>query len=94
MQLATSIVHVQNDRTRVTEWIFESGAETGPHVHGYDYVIVPITPGTIRLVDSEGQRDVVLQPGASYFRPAGIAHNVFNVSPNELRFVEVELISP
>jgi mannose-6-phosphate isomerase-like protein (cupin superfamily) len=92
VKLASSIVHVKNDRTRVTEWIFESGAETGPHVHGYDYVIVPITPGTIRLVDSEGERDVVLQAGSSYFRPAGVSHNVFNVGPGELRFVEVELI--
>ena len=92
MKLATSVVHVQNDRTCVTEWIFESGAETGPHVHGHDYVIVPITSGTIRLVDSEGEREVVLQPGSSYFRRAGTSHNVFNVGLNELRFIEVELI--
>jgi mannose-6-phosphate isomerase-like protein (cupin superfamily) len=92
MKLATSVVHVQNDRTQVTEWIFEPGAETGHHVHGHDYVIVPITSGTIRLVDSEGQRDVALQPGSSYFRRAGTSHNVFNLSPAELRFVEVELI--
>jgi beta-alanine degradation protein BauB len=92
MKLATSIVHVQNDRTHVTEWIFESGAETGPHVHGHDYVIVPITSGTLRIIDSEGQRDVALRPGSSYFRPAGTSHNVVNVSPGELRFVEVELI--
>ena len=92
MKLATSVVHVENDRTRVIEWIFEPGAETGHHVHGYDYVIVPITSGTIRLVDSEGQRDVVLQPGSSYFRRAGVSHNVFNVGSSELRFVEVELI--
>ncbi len=92
MKLATSIVHVQNERTHVTEWVFEAGAETGPHVHGHDYVIVPITAGTLRLVDSEGNREVDLQPGSSYFRKAGVSHNVFNVSPGELRFVEVELI--
>ena len=92
MKTATSVVHVENERTRVTEWIFEPGAETGHHVHGHDYVIVPITSGMIRLVDSEGQREVALQPGSSYFRQAGVSHNVFNISPGELRFVEVELV--
>ena len=91
MKLASSIVHVQNERTHVTEWIFEPGAQTGPHVHGHDYVIVPITSGTMRIVDSAGHREVELRAGASYFRPAGTSHNVFNLGAGELRFVEVEL---
>jgi quercetin dioxygenase-like cupin family protein len=89
---ATSIPQVQNDRVIVTEWRFAPGAETGHHVHGHDYVVVPLTSGTLKLEEPEGTRSVRLEVGASYARPAGVAHNVINDNPYEFRFVEVELI--
>ena len=88
---AASLVHVENDRVIVTEWRFAPGAETGDHVHGHDYVVVPLTSGTLRLVEPGGVRDAALEAGGSYARPAGVAHNVINVSPHEFRFVEIEL---
>jgi hypothetical protein len=88
---AMSTVQVQNDRVIVTEWRFPPGAETGDHVHQHDYVVVPLTDGTLRLVEPEGVRDVVLKKGASYARPAGVAHNVININEYEFAFVEVEL---
>ncbi len=88
---ATFTVQVDTPRVIVTEWRFEPGAETGAHVHGHDYVVVPITTGTLRLEEPDGVRDVQLTAGVSYARPAGVAHNVINVSPHEFRFVEVEL---
>jgi quercetin dioxygenase-like cupin family protein len=84
-------VQVDNDRVVVTEWRFEPGADTGYHVHAHDYVVVPLTTGTLRLEDSAGVRDVRLQAGASYARSAGVAHNVINVNEHEFRFVEIEL---
>jgi len=89
---ATSLRQVQNGRVIVTEWRFAPGAETGHHVHAYDYVVVPLTTGTLRLEESTGAREARLELGASYTRPAGIAHNVINVNPYEFRFVEIELI--
>ena len=89
---ATSIAQIQNDRVIVTEWRFAPGAETGHHVHGHDYVVVPLTSGTLKLEEPEGTRSVRLEVGASYARPAGVAHNVINDNPYEFRFVEVELI--
>jgi quercetin dioxygenase-like cupin family protein len=89
---ATSLVQVQNDRVIVTEWRFAPGAETGHHVHAHDYVVVPLTSGTLRLEESAGTRDVRLEAGASYARPAGISHNVINANAYEFRFVEIELI--
>jgi quercetin dioxygenase-like cupin family protein len=89
---ATSISQIQNDRVIVTEWRFEPGAETGHHVHGHDYVVVPLTSGTLKLEEPGGTRSVRLEAGASYARPAGVAHNVINDNPYEFRFVEVELI--
>jgi beta-alanine degradation protein BauB len=91
---ATSILQVENERVIVTEWRFAPGADTGYHVHGHDYVVVPLTSGTLRLEEPAGVRDAHLKAGASYARPAGVAHNVINVNDFEFRFVEIELKEP
>lgn len=89
---ATSIVQVESDRVIVTEWRFAPGAETGQHTHGHDYVVVPLTSGTLKLEEPAGVRSVQLEAGASYARSAGVAHNVINDNTYEFRFVEIELI--
>lgn len=92
---ATSHGHVENGRTRVTEWRFAPGAETGFHTHEYDYVIVPVTASRMRLEMADGSvTHAELEPGRSYFRQAGVAHNVINEGPGELVFVEVEFLEP
>jgi quercetin dioxygenase-like cupin family protein len=91
MPKATSLVQVKNERVLVTEWRFTPGAETGYHVHAHDYVVVPLTDGTLRLEEPGGTREVQLKAGASYARPAGVAHNVINPNAHEFRFVEIEL---
>ena len=88
---AVATIQVNDNRVRVTEWRFAPGAETGHHVHGYDYVVVPLSTGTLRLVEANGVREVQLRAGASYARRAGVAHNVINVNDYEFAFVEVEL---
>jgi beta-alanine degradation protein BauB len=87
---ATSTVQVENARMIVTEWRFAPGADTGHHVHAYDYVVVPLTSGTLRLQDAAGFNEASLQAGVSYARPAGVAHNVINANDYEFRFVEIE----
>lgn len=88
---ATAHLQVDNERVIVTEWRFAPGAETGHHVHGHDYVVVPLTTGILRLVEPTGTRDVPLQAGVSYARPAGVAHNVINANDHEFRFIEIEV---
>jgi quercetin dioxygenase-like cupin family protein len=88
---ATSHPQVETGRVIVTAWRFAPGAETGHHVHAYDYVIVPLTTGKLRLEEPEGVREVELQAGVSYARPKDVAHNVINANAYEFRFVEVEL---
>jgi quercetin dioxygenase-like cupin family protein len=88
---ATAHLQVDNERVIVTEWRFAPGAQTGHHVHGHDYVVVPLTSGTLRLVEPEGTRDVQLQAGVSYSRTAGVAHNVINANDYEFRFIEIEI---
>ena len=84
-------LQIDNEKVVVTEWRFAPGAETGFHVHGHDYVVVPITSGTLRLEEPEGIRDVELTAGGSYARLAGVAHNVININSFEFSFVEIEL---
>ena len=66
-------------------------AETGQHIYTFDYVVVPLTSGTLRLVEPEGPRDAQLTAGVSYTRPAGVNHNVINLNTHEFRFLEIEL---
>ena len=89
---ATSVLQLQNERVIVTEWRFAPGAETGHHVHAHDYVVIPLTTGILRLEEPTGTRDASLTVGASYARPAGVAHNVINANSFEFRFIEVELV--
>jgi quercetin dioxygenase-like cupin family protein len=88
---AISSLQVDNERVIVTKWTFAPGAATGHHVHGHDYVVVPLTTGTLRLVEPDGVRDVQLTAGQSYARLAGVAHDVVNANDFEFSFVEIEL---
>jgi beta-alanine degradation protein BauB len=83
---------IENTRARVTRHRMAPGASTGFHRHEYDYVIVPVTDGRMRVV--EGGRETIneLKAGVSYFRPAGVEHDVMNGGDKELTFVEIEII--
>lgn len=88
---AIATVQVDNERVRVTEWRFAPGAETGEHVHKMDYVVVPLESGRLKLVSPGGQETFAdLTRGASYFRKAGVHHNVINGNDYEFAFVEIE----
>ncbi len=92
MQKVVARVHVDNDHVRVTEWRFAPGAATGWHRHDYDYVITPVVGGQIEIVGADGERTpFTMEPGMSYFREAGVEHDVINGVGGELCFVEVEL---
>jgi beta-alanine degradation protein BauB len=84
-------VQIDNDRVRVTEWRFAPGAETGWHRHGMDYIVVPMTTGTLLLETPQGDVQSQLTAGVSYTRLTGIEHNVINATEHEFVFVEIEL---
>jgi quercetin dioxygenase-like cupin family protein len=89
--LAVCTVQIDSDRVRVTEWRFKPGAETGWHRHGMDYVVVPMTTGTLLLETSRGEVRADLSSGVSYIRPSGVEHNVINANEHDFVFVEIEL---
>ncbi len=71
-----------------------AGAETGEHVHGMDYVVVPLGDGRLKLVSPAGEESFAdLKHGVSYARKAGVHHNVINANAFEYAFVEIELKS-
>jgi len=89
---ATSDVQIDNDEVRVTEWRLAPGSATGHHRHEMDYVIVPVTDSDMTIVAPDGTRSIAqLRIGKSYFRKAGVEHDVLNETKNAIVFLEVEL---
>jgi beta-alanine degradation protein BauB len=89
---ARSDVQVDAPEVRVTEWRLPPGSATGHHVHQMDYVIVPVTSGEMTIVAPDGGRSKAqLGAGKSYFRKAGVEHDVLNETDTEIVFLEVEL---
>ena len=91
MEVAVPTLQIDNERVRVTQWRFAPGASTGYHRHEWDYVVVPLHDGTLRLMEPSGTREVTLKAGVSYARPAGVEHEVINANAFEFAFVEIEL---
>jgi len=89
---AKSDVQIDNDEVRVTEWRLEPGSATGHHRHEMDYVIVPVSNSDMTIIAPDGTRSVSkLQVGKSYFRKAGVEHDVRNDTAEPIVFLEVEL---
>jgi len=88
---AVATLQIDNERVIVTEWRFAAGAETGWHRHAYDYIVIPGLDGKLLLESADGEKLAELQAGQSYFRKAGVEHNVVNANEFEFSFVEIEL---
>ena len=92
MLAARSEIQVDNEEVRVTEWRLAPGSATGHHTHGMDYVIVPVVAGELTIVGDGGERSKAqLAAGKSYFRTAGVQHDVLNETSTEIVFLEIEL---
>jgi len=81
---ATAATQLENDRVTVTEWRFAPGDE-------FDYVVVPLATGTLRLESPTATTESHLEVGISYANVAGTAHNVVNTNDYEFSFIEIEL---
>ena len=62
-------------------------------MHEHDYVIVPLYTGQLQLTGPDGEHVADLEAGTSYYRQAGVEHDVKNINDHEFAFVEVEFKS-
>ena len=89
---AVEQVQADNETVKVTKYVFAPGAATGWHRHAHDYVIVPLTSGTLKVTDGQGQSTLAaVEAGQTDFRKAGVEHDVENANDFEFAFVEVEV---
>ena len=89
---AKPTVQIDDTRVKVTRWDFSPGAETGWHTHVMDYIVVPLTEGTLNAELPSGSTvENKLTVGASYARPAGVNHNIINMNNEPFSFIEIEL---
>ena len=88
---AHATLKIDTDRVRVTPWDFAPGEATGWHRHGYDYVVVPMSDGRLTLVTPEGTVTADLTVGGAYSRPAGVEHDVQNLTDRPITFIEIEI---
>jgi quercetin dioxygenase-like cupin family protein len=92
MSTAQPTCTIDDEEVRVTTWTFgAAGDSTGPHVHEYDYIVVPVTGGTFTVTGSDGvTHDLTQHAGSPYRGKAGTAHSVA-VRGTGAVFVEIEL---
>ena len=91
--MAKANVLIDNDIIMVTEWFFEIGDSTGQHIHEYDYVVVPMLDGELKIIDKDKKETISkLSKGGVYYRDKGVNHNVFNNNDFAYSFIEIEII--
>ncbi len=92
MSAAKATTVIDDQQIRVTTWTFDGADATGPHVHEYDYIVVPVTGGRFTVINFHGDtREMTQHAGSPYRGSAGTAHNVANSGDTRAVFVEIEL---
>ena len=75
----------------MTEWRLPPRSAIGHHRHAYDYTVVPITDGELTVISTDGTAASPIKAGQSYFRKAGVEHDVQNQTAREIVFIEIEI---
>jgi quercetin dioxygenase-like cupin family protein len=92
MDQATARVEIDNEFCVVTRWTFAPNTATGWHRHDKDYVVVPTIAGDLTLQLPDGSTVVnPIKAGVPYARPAGVEHDVQNLSGAVVEFLEIEI---
>jgi beta-alanine degradation protein BauB len=89
--LAQHSLLLEDDRTRITQWVFAPGEQTGWHNHTHDYVTVQQSGGALLLQSADGsEKRVDYENGRTLAWSAPIEHNAINISDVEVRVLEIE----
>ena len=93
--LARHSLLLEDDRTRITQWVFAPGDQTGWHSHRFDYVTVQQSGGALLLQGADGsEKQVDYEDGRAVAWTAPIEHNAINISTVEVRVLEIEYKAP
>lgn len=90
----TGTILSEIDPAVVSRHTLQPGQTTGMHQHILDYVVIPLSDGTV-TIESEGKlSDFSMQRGIPYARQAGITHSLTNNGSGVVDFIEVEFRVP
>ena len=90
-KFGTETVLLNNDTTRISEWVFQPGEQTGWHLHDWDYVTVQQSGGCLEITAADGTvRIVDYTSGVTNYRKAPIEHIAKNVSDEVVKVLEIE----
>lgn len=91
--MAIGEVQIESESVRVTKWTIQPSDSIPLHRHDNEYVVVPLSTGTMFAIDPHGvEMKAELSAGASYARSSGVEHSVENRSNDVVVFVEIELL--
>ena len=89
--LAKHSLMLDDDKTRITQWVFAPGDQTGWHRHEWDYVTVQQSGGALLLQGADGtEKQVDYEDGRTLSWTAPVEHNAINISDVEVRVLEIE----
>lgn len=91
---AVPTVQSDDNNVRITRWDFPPGAATGWHTHGWQYFVVMLTDGVMRVHDGTNVQEILRKAGDTYGRSAGVEHDVMNGAATPMAFVEIEIKRP
>jgi quercetin dioxygenase-like cupin family protein len=82
---------VDDQRTRITQWLIRPGEQTGWHLHDYDYVTIQQSTGVLHLKYADGsEKTIDYRPGTSNLNRAPVEHNATNIGDVDIRVLEIE----
>jgi len=90
---ASATVQIHDERIRVVRYDMAPGDRIPWHRHGSDYLVVPLTDGTVEVVTVDGTSVQRMRAGEPYQRSAGAEHELVN-GEQAYSFVEIEFIDP
>jgi quercetin dioxygenase-like cupin family protein len=91
--MAQPTILIDNDKVKVTKWLFDVGDSTGYHIHENNYIVVPMLDGELKILEKNNNETISkLIKGGAYYREKGVEHNVFNNNEFPYTFIEIELI--
>ena len=82
---------IDDDRTRITQWVIAPGEQTGWHLHDYDYVTIQQSTGRLHLKYVDGsEKTIDYKPGTTRVNPAPVEHNATNIGDVDIHVLEIE----